>query len=269
MNIFLSSLKIGVFSILVLGLQACSTLVATPQPFGTVSTTDPIPENKNNALQAWARVLQNYVNDSGFVDFAGLSRNPADLHSYVRYISQTKATNLEQKNERLAHYINSYNALSMFNVISSNIPQSNAGLFARYQFFIARKHIIGGEPISLFAYENDIIRQLNEPRIHWALNCSAVSCPALPREPFDGARLEEQLEREAKRFFAQPRNMRIDHPGKTVYLSEIFDFFPEDFVPAHAPSLLAYANRYAVEAADLSYRTAFTPYDWTIANWQR
>ena len=269
MKINLSTLRFFVLSLAVLGLQACSTLVATPQASTQPSQTDRPTDTKKSAIEAWGRVLQNYVNDIGFVDFAGLSRNPEDLHSYVRYISQTKATDLEQKNERLAHYINSYNALSMFNVISSNIPQSNAGLFARYQFFIARKHNIGGETMSLYAYENDIIRKLNEPRIHWALNCSAVSCPALPRVPFDGARLDEQLEREAQRFFSKNSNMRIDHASQTVFLSEILSFFPEDFVPAHAASLIAYANRYATEAGDLAYRTAFTPYDWTIANWQR
>lgn len=269
MIVIISKLRFYILALAVLGLQACSTLVPTPQDTGNLSNTAQSPDNKKSAVEAWARVLQNYVNDIGFVDFAGLSRNPEDLHHYLRYISRTKASDLEPKSERLAHYINSYNALSMYNVISSNIPQSNAGLFARYQFFIARKHLIGGEVMSLYAYENDVIRKLNEPRIHWALNCSAVSCPALPRVPFDGARLEEQLEREAKRFFAQSSNMRIDHASQTVFLSEILSFFPEDFVPAHATSLLAYANRYAVDVADLSYRTAFTPYNWTIANWQK
>ena len=158
MTIKISSLRITVLSLLVLFLQACSTLVATPKNTTALSNAEQSPINKKGAIEAWARVLQNYVNDIGFVDFSGLSKNPEDLHIYLRYISQVKATDIEQKNERLAHYINSYNALSMFNVISSNIPQSNAGLFARYQFFIARKHTIGGEAMSLYAYENEIGR---------------------------------------------------------------------------------------------------------------
>jgi uncharacterized protein DUF547 len=51
---------------------------------------------------------------------------------------------------------------------------------------IKRKFIIGGRAMSLYAYESDIIRKLGEPRIHFALNCSALGCPILPSTPFSG-----------------------------------------------------------------------------------
>jgi hypothetical protein len=54
-----------------------------------------------------------------------------------------------------------------------------------------------------------------------------------------------------------------------VWLSELLNFYPEDFVPLVAPSLLAYANRYAVQPAPLDYAVRFTPYDWTVANSKR
>lgn len=244
-------------------LQACSTLVSTPQSTSQAQVT------KDVALAAWARVLTDYVNDQGFVDFASLAQKPADLHTYVNYVARVKASDMADPRERLAHHINAYNALSMFNVLDLGIPQSNASVFARYQFFIARKHVVGGEPTSLYAYENATIRKLNEPRIHWALNCSAVSCPVLPRKLFTAAALEAQLEIEAKKFFADPRNMRSDDAARTVYLSEILSFFTEDFTPAHAPSLIAYANKYAPKPADTTYSVRFVPYDWTIANWKR
>ena len=81
--------------------------------------------------------------------------------------------------------------------------------------------------------------------------------------------LEAQLERESKKFFADPRNLRIDEATRTVYVSEIFSFFTEDFTPAHAPSVIAYANKYAPRPADTTYSLRFVPYDWTIANWKR
>ena len=253
-----------VMLVLLMGLlQACSSLVPTPQTDGQVEVT------KDAALAAWARVLTGYVNEQGFVDFAGLARQPADLHAYVNYVARVKVADMLDARERLAHHLNAYNALSMFNVLDLGIPQSNAGLTARYKFFIARKHVIGGEPTSLYAYENEIIRKLNEPRIHWALNCSAVSCPVLPREPFTALALEAQLEREARKFFADPRNLRIDDAARTVHISEIFSFFTEDFTPAHAPSVIAYANRYAPQPADVTYSLRFVPYDWTIVNWKR
>ena len=78
-----------------------------------------------------------------------------------------------------------------------------------------------------------------------------------------------ELDRETRAFFARPENFRIDAASKTVWLSELLDFYPEDFVPGAAPSLLAYANRYVPAPAPVDVAVRFTPYDWTIANSRR
>lgn len=272
-NLLLANLfkKLCLIALLAL-LQACSTLVATPTSPAADNALATIANSaisKDAAQAAWTRVLAQFVNDQGWVDFAALAAEPADLHTYVRYIARTPAQDIADAQERLAHHINAYNALSMFNVVDLGVPKSNASLVSRYTFFIARKHTIGGQALSLHAYENEVIRKLGEPRIHWALNCSSASCPVLPRVPFASALLEQQLQAESIKFFADPRNMRIDDDARTVYLSEILSFFTEDFTPSHAPSLIAYANRYAPVAANTSYQVRFTPYDWTIANWKR
>ncbi len=161
--------------------------------------------------------------------------------------------------------INAYNALSMYNVIRSGLPPSHAGL-AKLRFFVLRKFQIGEREMSLYSFENDIIRKLNEPRIHFVLNCSALSCPILPRIPFTAASLNEVLDQETRKFFANPENLRIDHERRTVYFNEILKFYTEDFTPSHAPSLIAYAQRYTELKIPSEYATAFTPYDWTIAH---
>ena len=245
-------------------LGACSTLVATP----TAGQADDTP-SASAALQAWARVLQMHVNERGLVDFSALAKEPKDLHAMVRFVAQVPAASVGDRSAQLAHHINAYNALSMFNVIDSGIPSSNASLTQRYKFFIARKHAIGGQVMSLYDYENKVIRAFGEPRIHWALNCSALSCPVLPRLPFDAANLEVQLERESKNFFASERNLRVDELTRTVYASEIFSFFPEDFTIQAAPNVIAYINRYAPIRLEESYALRFIPYDWTIANWRK
>jgi hypothetical protein len=245
-------------------LSACSSLVQLPS-----APSDAPAMSAAQAQSAWARVLSQYVNERGLVDFAGLAKAPEDLHAYVRYVADTRAEQLATPSERLAHHINAYNALSMFNVIDLGLPASNASLSSRYRFFIGRKHHIGGQVQSLYDYENKVIRKLGDPRIHWALNCSALSCPVLPRQPFTAAMLDAQLERESRAFFASERNLRIDHSARTVFLSEIFSFFLEDFVPVAAPNLIAYAKRYSPVPLDETYRVQFIPYDWTIAHWRR
>ena len=249
--------------LLIFALAGCSTLVpapAVPAPGAAV------------ALAGWARVLQRFVDERGEVDFPALAAAPADLEGYVRHVADTPLDAYPDGPARLAHMINAYNALSMFNVLRSGIPATHAG-FNKLTFFVLRKMEVSGQSMSLRSFENDVIRPYarsrNEPRIHFALNCSALSCPTLPRLPFSAAALDAELERETQAFFARPENFRIDAASETLWLSELLDFYPEDFVPQAAPSLLIYANRFAAQPAPPNFKVRFTPYDWTIANSQR
>lgn len=256
----MKSWKVLALCLLPLVLNACSTLVKAPEPLRGFRGEPP--------LAVYARVLQRYVNERGQVDFPALQRNRTDLDHYVAYVARTPARHFTGGNERLAHYINSYNALSMYNVLESGIPRTHAG-WAKVRFFYLRKFIIGGRATSLYAYENDIIRKLGEPRIHFALNCSALGCPILPRTPFSGKGLEQELDRETRRFFSERRNLCVDHAKKKVYLSAILDFYTEDFTPPHAPSLIAYLNRYVPRPVPEDYAIEFIDYDWTVANSRR
>lgn len=261
----MQSFKRALLALLPILLSACSTLVPIP----AATTGDATQITAAEAQSAWARVLKTYVNERGEVDFTALSGDRKDLDRYVSFVATTPAKNFTEGAPRLAHYINSYNALSMYNVIDLGIPKTNASLASRYTFFIARKFTVGGETMSLYDYENKVIRALGEPRIHWALNCSAVSCPVLPREPFVAETLDAQLESEARKFFADLRNARADANTREVWLTEIFSLFPEDFVPKHAPSFTHYANRYRDTPLPTDFRIRITPYDWTIANSRR
>ena len=220
------------------------------------------------ALQAWGRVLQRFVDAQGRVDFHALAGDRADLDRYLHHVAALPLDAPMSDDERMAHLINAYNALSMANVIDSGFPASHAGL-AKLRFFALRQFPVGGRWLSLYRLENDVIRPLGrsrgDPRLHFALNCSALSCPVLPRRPFSAATLDAELDAEARAFFARPQNFRVDDAGRTFWLSAILDFYSDDFAPAPAPSLAAYANRYAARPAPVDYAVRFTPYDWTVA----
>lgn len=235
----------------------CAQLIPAPEP----ATPEPgAPQD------AWARVLDQYVDDQGRVDFARLNENRADLDRYVAWIYSVGPNNhpdlFPTREDVLAYHLNAYNALAMYNVLSAGIPQDLTGL-RKLTFFYLRKLRVGGQDSSLYDYENKLIRPLGEERVHFALNCMAVSCPRLPRTPFAAATLDADLDREARRFFNEPRNVGIDDAGRMVRLSEILSFYPEDFL-AKAPSLIAYANRYRDTPIPEDYRVTFIPYDWTV-----
>lgn len=237
-------------------LSACATI---PPP-----RQDEVPAAEPRA--SWERVLEKFVDTQGRVDFAGLAADRADLDRYVAWVYAVSPASQPSlfpgAGQVLAYHLNAYNALAMYSVLADGIPDSLSG-FKKVRFFALRKIVVGGETLSLRSYENDIIRKLGDPRVHFALNCMSRGCPRLPRVPFDAATLDQQLEREARNFFSEPRNARADTAARKAYLSEILDFYTADFL-TQAPSLIAYANRYRHDKLPEDYAVAFTPYDWTI-----
>ena len=218
-------------------------------------------------LEAWARVLDAYVDERGRVDFARLEASPNDLRAYVDYIATVSPRStpdaFSTANAELAYYLNSYNALAMYNVIDAGIPRSLASFFKKFRFFYWKKFNVGGEKTSLYRYENDVIRRLGDARVHFALNCMSISCPQLPRTPFTASLVQQQLDSETRQFFAEARNIRVDHERLVVEVSEILDFYTEDFLATN-PSLIAYINRYRDDQIPDSYTVEFIDYDWTV-----
>lgn len=244
-------------------LPGCGSLVRAPVTGGMQS------RDLDGMLADWAEVLQAHVDDQGRVNFAAAAKDPTRLHRVARFIEsqspQTHPSLYPTRDLQLVYHLNAYNALSLNAVIDYGIPKQ-LDIVDRLRFFKLNKVIIGGQRISLYDYENNIIRALKEPRIHFALNCMSVGCPRLPRVPFALASLDRQLDTETRRFFSEERNLRVDDANRTVYFSEILKFYTSDFL-AVASSLAAYASRYAAKPVPDGYAVAFTPYDWTINRW--
>ena len=236
----------------------CSTLVRSPDL--------PVAYEKAEPGTAWRDVVSTYVDEVGRVDFKRLSNTPEKLHVYVNYISRisprSHPEHFKTKDAALAYYLNSYNALSLYNILDAGIPESLGGL-KKIKFFYFKKFVVGGEEMSLYAYENDIIRKQEDERVHFALNCMSRGCPRLPRYPFPEDGLGTELDKQAKFFFGEERNLKIDPEKKRIYVSEILSFFTEDFLRKD-PTLIQYINRYRREKIPDEYRVEFIPYDWTV-----
>lgn len=217
-------------------------------------------------LALWAKVLNEHVNDRGEVDFRALAKNPEALNAFVDYVAkvspESSPESFPTRQSRLAYHLNAYNALAMYNVIDSGIPASLSGL-RKLWFFGFRKFPVGGKSMSLYAYENDVIRAMGDERVHFALNCMSVGCPRLPRAPFTADTIDDRLDGEARRFFAESRNLQRVPERNTVRLSEILKFYAEDF-RRRSPSLIAYVNRYVRDKIPEDYKVEFIDYDWTV-----
>ncbi len=246
------------FLLFLILLSGCSTLVKVPE----ISAV----EGSVNPQEAWRKVLATYVDDKGRVNFEGLSRDPSQLRIYVAYVAKEGPSNhpekFTSKEQKLAYYLNSYNALSMYNIIDSGIPESLSGL-KKVKFFYFKKFVIAGEEMSLYKYENSVIRAMGEERVHVALNCMSAGCPRLPKVPFMAQSLDTDLDKLAKYFFNESRNVQVDKEKKVMKVSEILSFFTDDFLKK-AKNLVGYVNKYHTEKIPEDYEVEFIPYDWTV-----
>lgn len=231
------------------------------------STASP-PDNRSvEAWQAeWVQVLDRHVDAKGRVDFSGLASDRSGLERVVKFVSAidpvSAPTFFPTAAARLAYYIDAYNALAMYGVLDAGVPE-RFGWLGRVRFFYLRKFVMGGRSISLYSLENDVIRPMGDPRVHFALNCMSVSCPRLPRTAFTADGLDRELDAAAREFVGDDRNVHFDRETRTVTLSAIFDFYTKDFL-AKAPSLIAYVNHYRTVPIPADYRVLFADYDWTI-----
>jgi hypothetical protein len=190
----------------------------------------------------YAVVLEEYVDENGLVDYAGLQHNRSRLDRWVEALNRLdRATYGSWSSEdQLAFWINAYNGLTL-RLIVDNYPIESSllksvvypknsirqisGAWTKIQFRVM------GEAITLDAIEHDVLRvEFDEPRIHMALVCAALSCPVLRTEPYEAGALEKQLEDQTRRFLSAGTNFRIDRESGTVWLSAIFDWFGQDFV---------------------------------------
>lgn len=250
--------------LLTVALAGCAVNVPPPKTAGSTGTAAPAADAAA-VEKGWANVLSKYVDESGKIDFVGVSKDRAELDAYVAWIGRVSPANtpaaFPTKDARLAYYINAYNALALYNVLESGMPKDlNA---VKVRFFYRNKLGIGGEKMSLYDLENKIIRPIGDPRVHFALNCMVRGCPRLPREPFRADQLDLELQATAQYFLNEPRNVDVQADKQTVRFSQILQFYTEDFLKK-SPGLIAYANQYRESKIPEGYKVDFIPYDWIL-----
>jgi hypothetical protein len=240
----------------------------------------------------YARLLDTRVNEQGLVDYTGLKRNPEELDRFydliAAYSPDSHPELFPAERDRFAYWINAYNATVLKGVITY-YPISSVGdvkppavLFffpEKSGFFFFQRFTYGTVETNLYYLENKVIRvRFQDPRFHFALNCASSSCPELPREPFLPERLDHQLDKEARTFINDARNVRFDPDRNILYLSSIFKWYEEDFTgwlranrSMAEPTLTDYVLLYLAEPtraelASLNGPPAleFLPYDWGL-----
>lgn len=224
--------------------------------------------------QAWDELLRRYVDADGFVDYAGWKQSAEDvrrLDEYLAALSRADEARNATSAERLAFWINAYNAVTVRGILREYPTTSIQNHVARvwgYNFWRDLKLVVGDRRCSLGEIEHSILRLMNEPRIHFAIVCASRGCPRLLNEAYSADRLEEQLSRNTLAFFADSTKCSVDATQNELHLSPILDWFAADF----GASTLAVLQRIApwlpepaqAVAKSKDVRVSYLDYDWNL-----
>jgi hypothetical protein len=188
----------------------------------------------NNLLQKHVRMIRE--GQASQVDYRGFLQKRGELRSYLSQLSKVKVNEFSTwtKPERLAFLINAYNAYTI-ELILTRYPKLDSikdlGSFLRSPWKKSFVPLLG-ETRSLDNIEHDMIRKpgdYNDPRIHFAVNCASIGCPALLNEAFTGEVLDQQLETVTRSFLSDRTRNRYNARTGRVEISKIFDWYREDF----------------------------------------
>jgi hypothetical protein len=214
-----------------------------------------------NWTEPYNRLLAKYVT-SGGVKYAAWKSDAADmqaLQAVVDGIAKESISGLD-KRQQLAFYLNAYDAWILHEALGKYPTASVKDTF--FTFFTAKKITVAGQQTSFKALEDNVIRNLGEPRVHFALNCASRSCPPLNRQAFSAPRLEEQFEKLAKNYVNSERGVKYDAASKTAELSKIFDWYKDDFKGVGGP--LAFINKHRTVPIPNEAKINYQEYDWGL-----
>ena len=233
------------------------------------------PVADDDLYASWGRVLARYVDAQGLVDYSGLKADGfVDLEAFVKAIATVDPAALANDKERMAFWINAYNAVVIWGVVQRyplDSVRDVGSLWGLIGGFFKQKYPVAGSQMSADNIEHDTLRaKFDDERIHWALVCGAFGCPRLLKEPYRAETLDELLGQQSHEFLQQPRGLQLDREANTLYLSSYFDWYEDDF-KAVAGDVLDYIHRYAANG-DAEYvrehrdelRVQFFDYDWTL-----
>lgn len=238
-------------------------------------------------------VLKTFVNDKSMVSYEKLKARPQRLEAFVSAIGKIDPGRYEKwdRKDKIAFWLNVYNGLTLKAIIDHypikaslfksliyppNSIRQIPGVWDKIRFDVM------GRKLTLGDIEHKILRiKFAEPRIHMAMVCAAMGCPPLRNEPYVGAKLDEQLDDQTRRFLANPEKFRIDRSEDRLYISPIFKWFAGDFVKSYSPeanirerdkqesAVLNFVASYLTETdrnyvLGGQYDVKYLKYDWSL-----
>jgi len=226
-------------------------------------STSALAQGFDHSHRAWDALVKKHVvlldgGKASQLRYAELAKERAALKSYLDDLSAVKPEefNAWSKPQRMAFLINAYNAFTAEKILTRYPNIKSIWDFGKVfgnpfkdDFFS-----LLGRKFTLDGVEHETLRKpggYDEPRVHFAVNCAAISCPMLREEAYVAERLDAQLEQQAVRFLSDRSRNRAGAQGR-LEVSKIFDWFKEDWTSGYQgiQSREQYFARYAKLLSD-------------------
>lgn len=212
----------------------------------------------------WNELLQKYVNSAGKVNYEGFKNDEARLDEYLKLIGDNEARPQWTANERKAYWINAYNAFTIKMIIGKYPVQSVNDVSDKP--FDKRFIKIGKITHTLNEIEDKILRrQFDDARIHFGINCGAISCPKLNNKAFTMFNIDKELDRLTTEFMSST-NMKYEEKKGLVIsaeISKIFEWYKEDFEKTTG-SVNTYIEKYSGKKFSPKVKVSYMEYDWGL-----
>ncbi len=223
-----------------------------PEAPAPVNATSDVPDHG-----LWNDLLTTHVSATGRVDYRALKAAEGRVDEYLATLKQYPPKPSWSRNETMAYWINAYNAFTV-RLILKNYPTTSIKRIDGGNPWDTKWIALAGGTYSLNQIENDILRrQYGDARIHFAVNCAALSCPPLHNRAFTAKNLNTTLAQLTRKFI---NNKAFNQLGeREVRVSPIFDWYKSDF--GNLIGFLAqYTDAPIAEDANIQYNE----YDWGL-----
>jgi len=222
---------------------------------GKLGSDQPVNSEQADHSQ-WSVLLKKHVDADGDVNYKGFLQDKEVLKGYLDLLAEKVPEESSSVQEQLAYYINLYNARTVYLILENYPVKSIKDIPGAWTRDIVR---IGQKEISLGGLEHSILRKMNEPRIHFAINCASGSCPKLWNEAYTAEKLNFQLDRATRDFINSTKHNSIS-PEK-MELSRIFKWYRDDFIDGN---LIEYIKKYSSVPIKANTKIRYKDYDWSL-----
>lgn len=272
--------KWWMLTLVVLVLQLANSPVATAEKqfqFGGPQAVSTSPNLSFDEIShaRFDSLLRRYVDCDGLVCYKTWRAKACDVRSLEAYLddlSQVDVGVSASQDGKMAFYINAYNAMTIWGILheypTSSIQRID-GKRTTFAIFDDLQIWDGETYRSLNGIENDVLRPIGDPRIHFALVCAARGCPRLLNQAYRIGSLHQQLDTNAREFFSKRSRFHVSRLTRTVKMSPILDWYREDFgqtdqqvVSTVMPYLPRRDQQWLRDHCDWKFK--YLGYDWSL-----